>query len=264
MKISNKNDKKKSTPKKKGKKTIKNSKSRSDKDIRGQDTKGKSKPIRDTKILKVSEKIQKSGRKSVSVVTVPFGKKELTKQQAFRLTKDQLLRLVRKSFTGVTRDFTKADLIFNLYGKKNQAPKRTRKKRRARSNRKLVEISEDEKSFKIYLKEETFAGKIEQIKNTGFDIIVNTYRNKQKLLPRAYMIILVTTNGTDEFDRANKMSGASVSVIASNIKSDIIEHMNDYHDDFINRDDDASMQNSSWVFNPNNISAVIVRFFYAE
>jgi hypothetical protein len=90
------------------------------------------------------------------------------------------------------------------------------------------------------------------------------YIDREKLFPRAFQIILVTTNGVEEFDRANRMSAPGTAVIIDNIKNLIIEYMVAFQDNYLEYIDGADTTDSDWVYDPANILRVIIRFFYPQ
>jgi hypothetical protein len=286
-----KSNAKKSTKKKKaGKKAIKNSKPGRNKNTRGQNSKGKSKSVKPAKVRKVSKKVQNTGRKKSNPVTVSFGKKQVTRSVAERFTRDQLVRMVRKTHTGIDKTFTKSDLIGLLYGKKSETRKkkrkivektnRTKRKRKSESVLPLVASkqfnsqAEITNIMRLDLTEPTFERKLEQVRQYDF-ALVDFYIEKEILLPRAFMIILKTRKGNEEFERANKMSPPNMAVTRENVKSETLSFMVEFQDDFLQREfetdpridsqtDLVNKTDSGWVFDPQNIESIYIRFLYAS
>jgi len=272
-----KSNAKKSTKKKKaGKKAAKNRKSRSNTNTRGQNKKGKGKPKLATKIRKVSKKVQNTRRKSVDIVTVSFGKKQVTRSVAERFTRDQLVRLVRKTYTGINKTFTKSDLIGLLYDRASKTHKPHAKKSKQRRKQKISTIplsankqfnkeAEITNIMRLDLTESTFERKLQQVREYDFSL-VDFYINKETLLPRAFMLILKTRKGDEDFERANKMSPPTMAVTRDNVKQETLDFMVEYQDDFLRRfvEEDEEQTDSSWVFDPKMIESIYIRFFYAS
>lgn len=82
--------------------------------------------------------------------------------------------------------------------------------------------------------------------------------------PRAYQIILQTKKGKQTFERANKMEFEKAPTI-ENMRQSIKDKMIDFQDNYfevLDATGDEDLADSDWVYNPNSISAIFIRFFY--
>lgn len=122
---------------------------------------------------------------------------------------------------------------------------------------------------RIDLDEKKFKDKIAQLNQwSGTDLL--WYINRHTLLPRSFQIILRTKKGNKTYERANKMAPFGMAVTVENVLQEIKNKLIEYQDSYIDKlaesseySDDGDLGKSDWVFNPNYIASVFVRFFYA-
>lgn len=116
--------------------------------------------------------------------------------------------------------------------------------------------------------------KIQQVSHLDQKTL-NIYRLRDKLFPRAFMPMLEITYRGQSIVRANRMSPPGMNTTLFEIvtycqefmedfKTSYFEYLNDHPDFEIDEDDTESQnENSSWVFDPNNVTAILIRFIYA-
>lgn len=112
---------------------------------------------------------------------------------------------------------------------------------------------------------------------------LDKFRLRDKLLPRAFLPILEITHGKETIQRANKMSPPSMGTTLEEVIGYIQDFMREFKDNFFEYlkdhpggfddtpDDEALLEgtestgesSSSWVFDPENVTAVYIRFIYA-
>lgn len=93
---------------------------------------------------------------------------------------------------------------------------------------------------------------------------------KHKPLPRAYMIILRTENpdnpNDEPYERANKLSAPEIMPQIHIIKESILESMIAFQDNYFEYIEGTEGEglDSDWVYEPKNITGVLIRFFYPQ
>jgi hypothetical protein len=209
-----------------------------------------------SKIRLVSKRKQKPGRKGVISV------KRSTKKAGNKKRNVRPIRKAKKSksFASRKRPTKKEQQVFaNLIIHENY-----KKDKDGNTTSELNDFLTIE-----FDKNTTFAEKIFIIQNHQLDAI-NIMIDRHRLLPRSYMIILRTENpnpneGNTPYERANKISDPTVNPEITTIRQSILELIIGFQDNYFEYVFDSSEPlDSDWVYNPENISAVIIRFFYAE
>jgi len=247
--------------------------------------KSKSKPIRkkaSTKVRRTNKSTTVKRNKARKRSTKPIAKNRVVskrKQKQHRKRVNSSRKPTKKARTKRSNKRTNRTV-------KKTAVTTRRKTHRARTNKKHKKLSsvfihenfkKDENGFLTpelnnilsieFDKSLSFADKIFIIQNHSLDAI-NIMINRHRLLPRSYMVILQTENPKDPtsepYERANRLSDPTVNPDIPSIRQSMLELVMAFQDNYFEYIfESENPLESDWVYSPENITAIHIRFFYA-
>ena len=236
--------------------------------------KSKTKPVRKKTVRTVRRK-----NKAKTASRNKAGKKPKKLVRKNRVVSKRVKKQPRKRTSNIKRSTTKAKS-----SSRNRTTKKTKVSNRRKRNKKIPKLNihqnfaKDEQGNLTtelnsiltieFPANTTFEQKIAAIRNhplKEIDLMVFRYR----LFPRAYMIILQTENPNDptaeKFERANKISDPTVNPEITTIRQSILELMIAFQDNYFEYVFESENPiDSDWVYDPENITAIHIRFFYPQ
>lgn len=224
------------------------------------------KPIKKTKaknvILKTTKKTNTVKRGSSRKTTTRSSRKRKPKKKLFK----KAVKISKKR-NNTGRKAAKTSKV----SKKNvrvRSEKTTVEGKGLKVTRKTSTDYRGDKSFFLHIDLKPFKKfkeKINAIRNWSGNGVKHFLDLKYPMFPRAFMVILITMKkgkGNEPYERANKMSANDINVDVPNIKNLILEYMVAFQDNFLEYFGDEQ-NDSDWVYDPQKIVGIAIRFFYA-
>lgn len=121
-------------------------------------------------------------------------------------------------------------------------------------------------------KYKNFDDKVRAVREWSEESLIKYYQDKRTKLPRGFMIIIRTAKGRKHTDRAFK-GIFTLHPDLENIRETVLEKMIEFQDQYfealesagLDEDDEVKLlekTQSGWVFDPKQIQAVFIKFFY--
>ena len=201
----------------------------------------------------VSKRVKKHGRKRINSSRKPAkkGRTKRANKRTNRTVKKTTVTTRRKRTSAKTKKLSKLSIHENFKKDENGKP--------TEELNNILTIEFD--------KSLSFKDKIFIIQNHPLDAI-NLMIQRHRLLPRSYMVILQTEHPTEPseepYERANRISDPTVNPEIPVIRQSIIELMMAFQDNYFEYIfESENPLESDWVYDPSNITAIHIRFFYA-